>query len=312
MTFKEQGVIIKLSIGKGNQPLKIKNKKIQKKKEVFTMAEFDTLNMADFAADAAPAAAPAEGAKAKKNVVMKELQKTGVDALNSMSEAEKSTLGAKKDTLKFQGYAVLSSKKTDIKRRKNGEKQVEKNGEMVTVPNYENIYIPKSIGVAFVSTENIEVPVVDVSVTPSNVDVKNVEVGSRPVAAGQMFILTPVEALYFCSRSEYSNQFTTDAYGPGYMHLNCASFSINDAKGLPTPTFHLESGAARDMEIAVDKNVGTADAPQWVVGDDAEFQRFAPMLAPKTVTRASAPKVEKPADYKQVVTAAAIRNLLGR
>lgn len=264
------------------------------------MAEFDTLNMNDFAAGAeAPVQAPAEGAKKQKSVVMKELQKTGVQALEGMSEAEKAALGSKKDTLKFQGYAVLSSKKTDIKRRKNGD-------------NYENIYIPKSVGIAFVSTENIEVPVVDINVTPGNADVANLAIGSRPVAAGQMFILTPVEALYFCSKSEYSNQFTTDSYGPGYMHLNCASFDMNDSKGLPTPTFHLESGAARDMEIPVDKNVGTADAPQWVVGDDAEFQRFAPMLAPKAVKRAAAPKAEKPADYKQVVTAAAIRNLLGR
>lgn len=276
------------------------------------MAEmFDDVKLEDFAAGAAPAA-KSEVKRSDRQKALKEIQATGAAIVEAASQAEKATFGIKKDTLKFVGYAVLSSKKTDIKRRKNGEKQVEKDGVMVTVANYENIYTGKAVGIAFVSTENIEVPVVDVAVTPSNADVNSIEVGSRPVAANQMFVLTPVEALYFCSRPEYSNQFTTDSYGPGYMHLNCASYSSDSQKGLPTPTFHLESGAARDMEIAIDKNVGSEADPKWTVGDDSEFQRFATMLQPKVAARASAPKVEKPAGYNQVITAAAIRSILGR
>ena len=82
--------------------------------------------------------------------------------LTTVSEAEKATYGSKKNTLIFAGYAVLSSKQTDVKRRKTGEKQVEKDGKMTTEPVYENVYTSKSVGVAFTTTEAIEVPVIDI------------------------------------------------------------------------------------------------------------------------------------------------------
>ena len=279
------------------------------------MAEmFDTMNAADFGGVTAPEA-PVEKKASKKSdskKVMKELQATGEAIVNSVSEAEKATYGSKKNTLIFVGYAVLSSKQTDVKRRKTGEKQVEKDGKMTTEPVYENVYTSKSVGVAFTTTEAIEVPVIDLSVTTSNADVATLEVGSRSVAAGQTFILTPIEALYFCSRAVYSNQFTTEVNGDGYMHLNCASYSADSQKGLPTPTFHLEGGKARDMELVIDKNVGTATEPKWTIGDDPEYARFAAYLQPKSAKKVAAPKEEKPAGYNQVITAAAIRNLLGR
>jgi hypothetical protein len=277
------------------------------------MAEiFDNPNMADFGATTeAPVEATAKKANSKQ--VMKQIHAIGEAAYNEASEAERESFGTKKDTLFFVGYAVLSSKKTDVKRRKCGTKQVEnKNGELVTVSDYENVYTAKSVGVAFKTTEAIEVPVIDMNVTTSNVDVATVDVGSRPVAAGQTFVLTPIEALYFCSKAEYSNQFTTETAGNGYMHLNCASYSVDSQKGLPTPTFHLESGAARDMELPIDKNVGTAAEPKWTIGDDPEYARFAKYLQPKTAKRMSAPKEQKPAGYNQVIIAAAVRKLIGR
>lgn len=272
------------------------------------MNNFDTVDAADFGVNGATVERKKADSSKK---VLKELQNIGAGILATVSEAERATYGTKKDTLKFAGYAVLGSKKTDVKRRKNGTKQVEKDGKMVTVANYENIYIPKAVGIAFVSTEDIEVPVIDIAVTTDNVNVATLEKGSRPVAAGQMFVLTPVEALYFCCRTEYSNQFVTDSYGPGYMHLNCGAYSLDAQVGLPTPTFHLESGKARDMEIFVDKNVGTDNEPKWTVGDDPEYARFATYLQPKKAKKVSAPKEEKPDNYTQMVTAAALRSLLG-
>ena len=255
---------------------------------------YDDIDESDF--NSTPVASRKRGKKrSDTSGALKALRATGYEILKSMPPEELSKLGAKANTLIFEGYAVINSRRTD---------SVKRNGK--------NVMVPAAIGAVFSCTEDLQIEVIDPRITVETGIASTSDITYRTIPAGKRFVLSFLEALYLCTRPEFSCQFVTREKGEGYMNINSTTYGAGKAL-LPTPTFHLLAGAggARDMEVPID--IVDADG-KVTINPDPEFARFAFWLEPVPASRSKSSKATaaKPQFNKKVITAVAVSQLLKR
>lgn len=249
---------------------------------------FDSLDSLD------TAVAPVSGGVVKKGT--QSASKVQFDAASQaaydkMSDEEKTLAGSKSDTLTFLGYIGFQSKTSTIARKDAAGNQIRKTE-------------PKPVGVLFKSSEPVTVPLIDVKYTHKT-GVDPSQVSTREVPANTPFALTFLEALMFLCRVEYSCEFTTESGIKGSMLVKASKFGGQNENVLPTPTFNLAQGGARDLMTTIDQK---DDSGNWVVTPDPEFERFGVLLQKK-----SAPVSTAKSDpiKKATLTAAGLRQIFG-
>lgn len=291
-----------------------------------------TMSKAEDVIEAANATAPVEttGGKSKGVTAVSELEKlkaTGREIVSKMSAEEKAILSSKSDTITFLGYVVMNSKKEMVHRQQlddsgnviyqkdeNGNDKLDKNGKRMPATATES---PKAVGVVFVSTEDVTVPVIDARYTTANFDA-TVKVDTRVVPAGEKIVLTLLEAMRFLAQPEYSTQFKVEANpalrikaNTGFITLNTKAFASGQSK-LPSVSFNFQKdcGAPRDLKaLFIDKQDASG---KWVLNDaEPDAARFAFMLEPKKGSRPKKEVAPKDPAADRYAVAAAIRNLLG-
>ena len=270
--------------------------------------------------------APAKTGKPKVVSELEKLKAIGREIVSKMSAEEKATLSSKSDTLTFLGYVVMNSKTEIVHRQQldaegnvvyqkdeNGNDKLAKNGKRMPATATES---PKAVGVVFVSTEDVTVPVIDARYTTANFDPKTVKVDTRVVPAGTKIVLTLLEAMRFLAQSEYSTQFRVEANpslhikaNTGFIALNTKAFASGQSQ-LPSVSFNFQKdcGAPRDLKaLYIDKQDASG---KWVPNDsDPDAVRFAFMLEPKRGSRPKKEVAPKDPAADRYAVAAAIRNL---
>lgn len=239
---------------------------------------------------AAPQSAPqataptAAGAKGKKTKANEAVIAQGTEILASMTEEQRSALGAKSGTLHFQHLLGLASKKSSRR---------------VSATESQDCSTP--VGISLVSDEDIEVPVIDIKLD-KNTGINPEDIGTRTVKAGEAFDVSYYEFMYLILRDEYAGFLEANGDDKGaYFSPKLPAYAKGDAK-LPTPTINLKAGSVKSTMIDIDEKGPNG----WVIKDQYA-EKFGDLLRKSKPQRAAGTKSSTPAP---TVVAVALQKML--
>lgn len=206
----------------------------------------------------------------KKVNASKFVVESATEVLATMSEEERSTIGSKSDTLVFKTLLGTNAQKSQ--RRVQGSERAD---------------CPKTVGALFVSTEDIEIPEIDVTLN-NKTGIEPDQVQWKSVKAGEEFQLSIYEVMYLITKPEYGG-FASYEGNPRAVQFiaKTKAFLENKAK-LPTPTLTLEKGmgSIKASITEIDEKVGGV----WKVKDQYA-EKFGPLYQPKRGTRTAKPSI---------------------
>lgn len=229
-----------------------------------------------------------KGKGAKGNSANQQVIKKGEELIAQMSEEQRNGLGAKSGTLHFKQLLGLASKKS--------LRRVDKDT---------SVQVSTPVAVRLVSTEDIQVPVIDILKDhKTGVDLKE-DISYRTVPANEEFVLSYIEFMFLIIQPQYSGKFHANGEDDGaYFSPKLPQYTTNQSK-LPTPTINFRTGSIKANIEDIDQEA--PDGSGFVIKEQYK-EKFGPLLQKRTVTRSGGQKSKIAAP---TAVATALMSMLG-
>lgn len=218
-----------------------------------------------------------------------EMEKKALEAYNAIPEEEKAAFGRDRASLVFVNTLGLQSRKRT--RMTSGSTPID---------SFE------TVGLKLKSDKPVSVPVIDIRHNQLT-GIPEGAIGSKDVAAGEIFVLSMMEFMYFIIREEYSGA-CSDGRGDtaGLTLAVKLSKMFSHEAQLPTPTLNFKGGGSpKENQEAIDTKTGD---DKWEIKPEYA-EKFGALLERKTPVRAGGGA--KKDEDRQAVVANMLRDLLG-
>lgn len=199
-----------------------------------------------------------------------EVIKRGEELIAQMSEEERSQIGAKSATLKFDGLLGLASKKS-----------------LRRVDKTSSVKVSTPVAIRLVSDEDVLVPQIDILKDwKTGVDYEQ-DITYRTVPAGEKFVLSYTEFMFLIIRREYAGRFFANGDAEGaYFSPKLPQYTQNQSK-LPTPTINFRTGSIKANIEDIDQEA--PDGSGFVIKEEYK-EKFGALLQKRAVTRSGSAK----------------------
>ena len=242
---------------------------------------------ANAAAPAATAPKTAPTSSKGKDDRVQAFKAHGDAILSKMSDAEKSVLGSKSNTLTFVCCAG------------DPQRQQSRKSKGKDVPSH------KVVGYVFISSEDITVPFAPLK-QGANYPTDVEEFTERQVKAGEKFVVNNMEAGRLLSRAEYDGK----ASGEGGKVVTLTAKANKDSKGVLLPILRTADGSIKEnMDLIATEQVGEDGKTKFVLKDFYK-ESFTNYYTKRMVTRSGA-AAQKASQESCSALAAAFREMWG-